>query len=301
MASPWTTAMVACREPSIRRSTGTTPASGSLEATRASISFRSRPEQKAGPAPRNTITRTSLRASRLSMLSPSRRSIAAFIALRCSGRLSVTVATPSATAIRISSDMARWYHPVAVPRTGDHESHLRGPRQDRPHHAQPARGHERDGRRGLRGALEGVGGRARQPGRVDRGHHRRGRSGVHRRRRSQVADPAAARAGGLLAHAEEHDPQSRAGGLEAGDRGGQRLLPGRRHDAAVRHRHPDRRRARRVRDLRGQARDPARQRRYAARAPTAAVRDRHGDAAARPATDRRRGALLRARQRRGAR
>ena len=109
MASPWTTAMVACREPSMRRSTGTTPASGSLLATRASISFRSRPEQKAGPAPRKTITRTSLRASRPSMPSPSRRSIAAFIALRCSGRLSVTVAMPSATASRISSDMARCY------------------------------------------------------------------------------------------------------------------------------------------------------------------------------------------------
>ena len=97
--------MVGWREASTRRSTGTMSTWGS----RASISRRSRPEQKADPAPRTTTTRTSRRFSRSSKTAASARSNAAFMALRVSGRLRVTVATASTTASRISSDMARWY------------------------------------------------------------------------------------------------------------------------------------------------------------------------------------------------
>src|SRR6266403_1728483 len=104
-ASPWITAMVGWREASTLRSTGTMSTCGS----RASISRRSRPEQKADPAPRTTTTRTSRRVSRSSKTAASARSSAAFMALRVSGRLRVTVATSSATASRSSADMARWY------------------------------------------------------------------------------------------------------------------------------------------------------------------------------------------------
>src|SRR2546426_2768381 len=70
------------------------------------ISSRARPEQNAVPAPRITTTRT--RASRSSSLkrrcSPS--SMAVLSAFRRSGRLSVMVAMPSASAHRISSAMS---------------------------------------------------------------------------------------------------------------------------------------------------------------------------------------------------
>ena len=104
MASPWTSAMVGWREASTRWSTATTLPSGSRAPPRDSISRRSMPAQNAGPAPRTTTTRTSRRASSSSMAVASPVSMAAFMALRLSGRLSVTVAMPSATVVRISSD-----------------------------------------------------------------------------------------------------------------------------------------------------------------------------------------------------
>src|SRR6266481_3855023 len=107
MASPWTMAIVACRERSTRPSTSMTPPSGSPWAPRrSSISLRSMPEQKAGPAPRTTTTRTSRLASRSSKRSRREASSAEFMALRWPGRLRVTVATPLSIAHRTSSDMA---------------------------------------------------------------------------------------------------------------------------------------------------------------------------------------------------
>src|SRR5262244_1762850 len=108
MASPCTMAMVGWRERSTRPSTSMTPFSGSAlwAPPRASISLRSMPEQKAGPAPRTTTTRTSRLASSASKRSRSEARRAAFMALRCPGRLRVTVATPLSMAQRTSSDMA---------------------------------------------------------------------------------------------------------------------------------------------------------------------------------------------------
>src|SRR5215813_5170482 len=108
MASPCTmAAMVGQRERSTRPSTSMTPFSGSAlwAPPRASISLRSMPEQKAGPAPRITTTRTSRLASSASKRSPSEARRAAFMALRCPGRLRVTVATPPSMAQRTSSGM----------------------------------------------------------------------------------------------------------------------------------------------------------------------------------------------------
>src|SRR5215467_6825639 len=107
MASPCTIAMVGWRERSTRPSTSMTPGSGSALCAppRASISLRSIPEQKAGPAPRTTTTRTSRLASSVSKRSRSEARRAAFMALRCPGRLRVTVATPPSMAQRTSSDM----------------------------------------------------------------------------------------------------------------------------------------------------------------------------------------------------
>src|SRR4029450_5322070 len=74
---------------------------------RARISRRSMPEQKAGPSPRITTTRTSGFLSSASICSASPFSIARFIALRRSGRFMVNVATPpsifrsSSAAIRL--------------------------------------------------------------------------------------------------------------------------------------------------------------------------------------------------------
>src|SRR5215468_6204211 len=73
------------------------------------------PEQNAGPSPRTRTTRTSLRPSSSSKAAPSPRSSAAFIALRCSGRLSVTVATPSATLVTISAMAAMVSSPPMPP------------------------------------------------------------------------------------------------------------------------------------------------------------------------------------------
>ena len=70
-------------------------------------------------------------------------------------------------------------------------------------------------------------------------------SSRRRRPRRDVADP------------EGSAAQPRARSVEAGDRGGERLLPRRRHDAAPRHRHPHRRRARDLQHRRGEARHPA--------------------------------------------
>src|SRR3989454_9319953 len=106
MASPCTSAMVGWRERSTRCSTPTTSPSGSRAPARDSISFKSMPAQNAGPAPRTSTTRTSRRLSRSSKAARSPVSIAVFMALRWSGRFMVTVATPSAMAVRISSDMA---------------------------------------------------------------------------------------------------------------------------------------------------------------------------------------------------
>src|SRR5919197_195897 len=107
MASPCTRAMVGWRERSTRCSTPTTSPSGSRAPPRDSMSLRSMPEQNALPAPRTTTTRTSRRVSRSSKAERRPVSIAVFMALRWSGRFSVTVAMPSATPVRISSDMAR--------------------------------------------------------------------------------------------------------------------------------------------------------------------------------------------------
>ena len=74
--------MVGCREASTRRSTSTTLPSGSASPPRRSISFRSMPEQNAGPAPFTTTTRTSRRSSRESMAERRPCSSAVFIALR---------------------------------------------------------------------------------------------------------------------------------------------------------------------------------------------------------------------------
>src|SRR5215471_2771362 len=63
------------------------------------------PEQKAGPAPFTTTARTSRLASSVSKRSRSEARRAAFMALRCPGRLRVTVATPASMAQRTSSDM----------------------------------------------------------------------------------------------------------------------------------------------------------------------------------------------------
>src|SRR5262249_37122859 len=106
MASPCTTAMVGWRERSTRCSTPTTSPSGSRAPARDSISFRSMPAQKAGPAPRTRITCTSPRPSSSSMAARRPSSIAVFMALRWAGRFMVTVAMPSLTAVRISSAMA---------------------------------------------------------------------------------------------------------------------------------------------------------------------------------------------------
>src|SRR5215468_6485211 len=107
MASPCTIAMVGWRERSTRPSTSMTPCSGSALCAppRASISLRSIPEQKAGPAPRTTTTRTSRLASSVSKRSLSEARRAAFMALRCPGRLRVTVATPPSMVQRTSSGM----------------------------------------------------------------------------------------------------------------------------------------------------------------------------------------------------
>ena len=128
--------------------------------------------------------------------------------------------------------------------THGHRLHARGPRRD--DHHQPSGADERDGHRALRRAVGRVGARARRS-RDPRGdRHRRGREVVLRGRRSEVVRRRAAAAVGSPAHAEEPDPQPRPRGVEAGRRGGQRLLPGRRHDAAARHRPAHRRGARDV-------------------------------------------------------
>ena len=82
-----------------------------------------------------------------------------------------------------------------------------------------------------------------------------------------------------VADAARPAAQSRARSLEAGDRGGERLLPRGRHDAAARHRHPHRGRARDVQHRGGEARHSPRQRRHAAHPRSAPLRDRHGTAA----------------------
>src|SRR6266851_4891900 len=106
MASPWTMAMVGCFDRSTRPSTSMTLPSGSPWAPRrSSISLRSMPEQKAGPAPRTTTTRTSRLASSSSKRWRSEASSALFMALRWPGRLRVTVAMPPSMAQRTSSDM----------------------------------------------------------------------------------------------------------------------------------------------------------------------------------------------------
>src|SRR5262245_2894590 len=77
------------------------------------------PAQNAGPAPRTTMTRTSFRSSRRSKQRRSPVSRATFIALRFSGRFSVTVPMPSATLQTISSR-------IGLPQV---RRHVRGARQ----------------------------------------------------------------------------------------------------------------------------------------------------------------------------
>src|SRR6185436_4022487 len=109
IASPCTMAMVGCRERSTRWSTCVTPLSGSPlgSSCRWRISRRSMPEQKPGPSPRTTTTRTSGFLSSASMCSTSPFSMARFIALRRSGRFMVKVATPSWMCSLSSSVMRR--------------------------------------------------------------------------------------------------------------------------------------------------------------------------------------------------
>ena len=92
-----------------------------------------------------------------------------------------------------------------------------------------------------------------------------GEKSFSRRRRHQELPHRARRPRRDVADAAGSAAQPRARSLEAGDRGGQRLLPRRRHDAAARHRHPRRRRARDLQPRGGQARHHRRQRRHAAR------------------------------------
>src|SRR5882724_3885530 len=83
-----------------------TSASGSSPSScRRLISLRSRPEQNAWPAPRITTARTLVSRSSASKRRPNASMSAVFSAFRRSGRLSVMVAMPSATAYRISSAM----------------------------------------------------------------------------------------------------------------------------------------------------------------------------------------------------
>src|SRR5712691_3570119 len=106
MASPWTMAMVGWRERSTRWRVWITPPSGSPASPRcASISRRSIPEQKTGPAPRTTITRTSREESSSSKRALRAWRSARFMAFRFSGRLRVTLAMPSMMLTRTSSAM----------------------------------------------------------------------------------------------------------------------------------------------------------------------------------------------------
>ena len=63
------------------------------------------PEQKAGPAPRTTITRTSREESNSSKRALRAWRSARFMAFRFSGRLRVTLAMPSMMLTRTSSAM----------------------------------------------------------------------------------------------------------------------------------------------------------------------------------------------------
>ena len=108
---------------------------------------------------------------------------------------------------------------------------------------------QRDRRRALPGAVRGL----------DRGARRRRRSAsrsspapasksfTHRRRPQELRRPRRTASTQMWLTQQRPAAQPRPGGLEAGDRRGQRLLPRRRHDAAAGHRHPRRRRARDLR------------------------------------------------------
>src|SRR5262245_33330922 len=135
-AAPCTIAIVGWREASISRNRLITSASGSSPSScRRLISVRSRPEQKAVPAPRITTARTLVSRSSASKRRPSASIIAVLSALRRSGRLSVIVAIESATVYRISSAMdvpsglaeerARDHHTVDLGRPLADASHAR--------------------------------------------------------------------------------------------------------------------------------------------------------------------------------
>ena len=133
-----------------------------------------------------------------------------------------------------------------------------------------------------------------------RDHHRRRREIVQRRRGPQKLHHVAGRARRDVADAARSVAQSRARSVEARHRGGERLLPRRRHDAAARHRHPDRGRARDIQHRGGEARHPAGKRRHAAHPRPAPLCDRHGTAAHRRLDRRAEGAALRPDQQGGA-
>src|SRR5262245_32649075 len=98
--------MVGWCEASICRNRLITSASGSSPSScRLLISSRSRPEQNAVPAPRITTARTLVSRSSASKRWPSASMSAVLSAFRLSGRFSVMVPMPSATAYRISSAM----------------------------------------------------------------------------------------------------------------------------------------------------------------------------------------------------
>src|SRR5262245_25239968 len=165
--------MVGWCEASICRNRLITSASGSSPSScRLLISSRSRPEQNAVPAPRITTARTLVSRSSASKRRPSASMSAVLSAFRRSGRFSVMVAMPSATAYRISSAMK--YPRSAEERArDDHAMHLRRPLADAAHARLAVPALEREFLRHAVGAVDLYGGVDDAPqhlARVELGH-----------------------------------------------------------------------------------------------------------------------------------
>ena len=84
------------------------PRDGSLTCSPAANALRSIPAQKAAPAPCSTPTRSSDELSSRSSARAMPADTAPFTALRCCGRLMVTIRTPFSRRTRTSSDAAAW-------------------------------------------------------------------------------------------------------------------------------------------------------------------------------------------------
>src|SRR5262245_39022185 len=167
--------MVGWCEASICRNRLITSASGSSPSScRLLISSRSRPEQNAVPAPRITTARTLVSRSSASKRRPSASMSAVLSAFRRSGRFSVMVAMPSATAYRISSAMK--YPPSAEERArDDHAVNLGRPLADAAHARLAVPALERKFLRDAVGAVDlhgGVDDAAQHLARVELGHRR---------------------------------------------------------------------------------------------------------------------------------